>query len=365
MSTPAYSFIEDKSTYNKITGTNMVFNIQGPPNGDSNGDAVASGSVYVNMYAPGYNPNMKAYQIDSPTKVEPDEYRTWDLNEQGVNLVDTIIINAGVKSTALYDIIERRVLRPNDAWNFVGFSSYYDETSTVNSFYRDVPQNIYLSRASPLLAQLTIQPSSFTINTSNEQKVFTLLNAFAQIGGVLGLFVAMQTILFGFRPQSPWGIVHRWSFGRLRIKMTDKLANYFDRMGTPVPLVNPVSNRLSAVFKNNTYGSGHAVDEAMSQDDRVYQLEERLQLMELLLKSYYLNDEVFRSLDQAVKRGNGEKGRSSMGGIKRRSMDSVLVDASNEELELSTNIKADEESASTVGINRRASSTIYPQQRGM
>ncbi|CAO3634039.1 unnamed protein product [Mucor fragilis] len=363
--TPAYSFFDSNSVYNKTTGSNMVLSIESPPNLDSNGDAAASGAIYVNMYAPGYNPNMEAYWQPEPTKVGPEEYREWLLEEQNTNLVNTIIVKAGVRSTALYDIIKKRVLRRNDSWNFVGFSSKYDETSTVDSFYRDTPQNIPLQENVSLLAQLTIQPSSFTTNISNEQKVFTLLNAFAQIGGVFGLFVAVQTILFGFRPQSPWGIVHHWSFGRLHIKLTDRLANYFDRMGTPVPLVSPVSNRLSTAFKNSTHSSDHALDEAMSQDDRVYQLEERLQMMELLMKSYYLNDEVFRSLDQAVKRGNDEKGRSSMGGIRRRSTDTVLVYSSNEMLELSTDIKADEESASTVGINRRPSGTVFSQQRGM
>ncbi|CAO3633955.1 unnamed protein product [Mucor fragilis] len=365
VSTPAYSFFDGNSAYNKITGSKMVFRIQGPPSIDSNGDAVASGIMYVDMYAPDYNPNMDAYRLGLPTKVGPEEYREWLLEEQNTNLVSTIIAKAGVRSTALYDIVGRKALRRNDDWNFVGFSSKYDETSTVNSFYRDTPQNIALQKTASLLAQLTIQPSSFTVNTSSEQKVFTLLNAFAQIGGVLGLFVAVQTILFGFRPQSPWGIVHRWSFGRLRIKLTNRLANYFDRMGTPVPLVSPVSNRLSTAFKNNTHSSDHALDKAMSQDDRVYQLEERLQMMELLLKSYYLNDEVFRSLDQAVKRGNDEKSRSSMRGIKGRSTDSALVNVSNEMLELSPDTKVDEESACTAGINRRPSGAVSPQQRGM
>lgn len=340
----------------------MVFSFQGPPRLDINGNISESGAIYIDMYAPGYNPNMVAYGLLASNQLSNEFNREWAISEQGSNTIDSIILKPSVRTSASFDIIENRALRRYDGWNYVGFSSTYDVNSAVNSFYKDAPQNVALLQTSALLAQLTIQPSSFTININNEQKVFTLLNAFAQIGGVLGLFIAVQTILFGFRPQSPWGIVHRWSFGRLRVKLTDRLANYFDRMGTPVPLVNPVSSRLSTVFKDNAYASGYAVDEAMNQENRVHQVEERLQLMELLLKSYYLNDEVFRSLDQAVKRGNDERRRSSMGGIKRTSTDSHFGGESNEVLELGVHAKADEESA---GISRRPSGTVFPQQRGM
>ncbi|KAG1092809.1 hypothetical protein G6F42_019109 [Rhizopus arrhizus] len=345
ISAPSYSLINDNMGYSESTSTKMVFSFQGPPRLDINGNISESGAIYIDMYAPGYNPNMIAYGLLASNQLSNEFNREWAISEQGSNTIDSIILKPSVRTSASFDIIENRALRRYDGWNYVGFSSTYDVNSVVNSFYKDAPQNVALLQTSALLAQLTIQPSSFTININNEQKVFTLLNAFAQIGGVLGLFIAVQTILFGFRPQSPWGIVHRWSFGRLRVKLTDRLANYFDRMGTPVPLVNPVSNRLSTVFKNNAYASGYAVDEAMSQENRVHQVEERLQLMELLLKSYYLNDEVFRSLDQAVKRGNDERRRSSMGGIKRASTDSHFGGESNEVLELGVHTKADEEKA--------------------
>ncbi|KAL9551090.1 hypothetical protein MBANPS3_004421 [Mucor bainieri] len=364
MSAPSYALINDNVGYSDATRAKMFFSFQAPPRLDANGNISDSGAIYIDMYPPGYNPNVVAYGLLPSNQLTPKENLEWAISEQGSNTIDSILLKPSVRTSASFSIIENRSLRRSDGWNYVGFSSTYDVKPSVSRVFKDAPQNIELLQTSLVLAELTIQPTAFTININNEQKVFTLLNAFAQIGGVLGLFIAVQTILFGFRPQSPWGVVHRWSFGRLRIKLTDRLANYFDRMGTPVPLVNPVSNRLSTVFKNSAYGPGHAADEAMSQEDRVHQVEERLQLMELLLKSYYLNDEVFRSLDQAVKRGNDEKRRSSMGGIKRRSTDSVFVGESNEVLELSTNIKADEESASTAGINRRPSGTVFPQQRG-
>lgn len=371
MSATPYSFIDDKKSYSQATSTKMLFSFQGPPRLNAYGISDGSGVIYIDMYVPGHNPNIGAYNLTSafPNKVTPVENREWMIDEQGANLVESILLKPSVRTSASFDIIETKKLRMNDGWNYVGFSSTYDDSFVVNKFFKDAPQNIALLNSSAILSQLTIQPKAFTYNINNEQKVFTLLNAFAQIGGVLGLFIAIQTILFGFRPQSPWGIVHRWSFGRLRIKLTDRLAKYFNVIGTPVPLVNPVSNRLSTAFKSDKYSptSGYpfSVEEVINQDNRVYQVEERLQLMELLLKSYYLNDEVFRSLDQAVKRGNDERRRSVMGGIKRRSTDSVMLgDESNEILQL-THAKVDVESSSTASINRRPSGTVFPQQRGI
>lgn len=372
MSTEPYSFIDDKMSYSQFTSTKMLFSFQGPPRLDRDGIPDGSGVIYIDMYPSGYNPNVVAYGLTSvsvPSQLTTHQNREWELDEQGANLVDSILLKPSVRTSASFDIIEMQKLRRNDGWNYVGFSSTYDYSFDVNRFFKDAPQNIALLNGSTLLAQLTIQPKTFTYNINNEQKVFTLLNAFAQIGGVLGLFIAIQTILFGFRPQSPWGIVHRWSFGRLRIKLTDRLAKYFNAIGTPVPLVNPVSNRLSTTFKSDKYSptSGYpfAVDETTSQENRMHQVEERLQLMELLLKSYYLNDEVFRSLDQAVKRGNDERCRSGMGGIKRRSTDSVMAqDESNEVLELAR-AKPDVENFSTASINRRPSGTVFPQKRGI
>lgn len=370
MSATPFSFVDDKKSYSQSTSTKMLFSFQGPPRLNTYGISDGSGVIYVDMYVPGNNPNVGAYNLtsDFPNKVTPVETREWIIDEQGANLIDSILLKPSVRTSASFDIIETKQLRMDDGWNYVGFSSTYDDSFVVNKFFKDAPQNIALLNSSAILSQLTIQPKTFTYNINNEQKVFTLLNAFAQIGGVLGLFIAIQTILFGFRPQSPWGIVHRWSFGKLRIKLTDRLAKYFNVIGTPVPLVNPVSNRLSTTFKSDKYSptSGYpfAVDEAINQENRVHQVEERLQLMELLLKSYYLNDEVFRSLDQAVKRGNDERRRSSMGGIKRRSTDSVMAgDESNEVLEL-THVKADVESSYAASINRQPSSTVFPQQRG-
>jgi hypothetical protein len=366
---PSFYILDDKYGYADSKSTKIQFYLFAPPT-----LSIMDAVIYVDMYAPGYDPNIDAYKLGNESIVnnlDRIQLRQWYSAEQSSNVVEnSFILKQKVQTTASYTLIQKETLKPNDGWNYIGFSSNYDKSLTITSQFKDAPQNVSQITGGFPISQITIQPKSFTININREQKVFTLLNAFAQAGGVLGLFIALQTILFGFRPQSPWGIVHRWSFGNLKMKLTNRLASYFDRMGTPVPLVSPVSTRLSTVFRStHPYGpvGGNvpsAAEEAMSQESRVQHVEERLQLMELLLKSYYLNDEVFRSLHQAVERGNQERRRSSFGGIKpKKETDSVLGDDHvNEEFELAQNgYKANE--PSNTGIDRRPSGTVFTPPR--
>jgi hypothetical protein len=377
---PAFYIVNDGLGYTDATGTKLLFSFFGQ---NTTAD-ITKGVIYIDFYAPDYDPNTVVYGLINRTQssLTDQQITDWKISEQAFNLVTTPILQQSVVTTASYTLTTEKTLRRADGWNYIGFSSSYDETTSVSHVYKDSPQNAALMPANPKIrpvSQLTIQPSDFTINTNVEQKVFTLLNAFAQAGGVLGLFIAVQTILFGFRPQSPWGIVHRWSFGKLRIKLTNRLANYFNRMGTPVPLVNPVNNRLSTVNghafsnSNNTYipydahdvpsAAEEQLEDYANQENRVQRVEERLQLMELLLKSYYLNDEVFRSLDQAVKRGNEERRRSSLLNLNDKDTDSVLkTNVLNEEFALSEQYNKDESSAPT-DVKRRPSGTVFQQRR--
>ncbi|KAG2205006.1 hypothetical protein INT47_002630 [Mucor saturninus] len=371
---PDFRLINDNTGYTDSTGTKIQFSFFATP---QNLNDTSIGVIYADFYAPGYDPNVDVFNLSSfagDSKLNGIDLTPWLVSEQAFNLVDSIILKQGVVSTASYTLTTVEKLRKTDGWNYIGFSSSYDTTMEVESKFKDAPQsnkNMPSEGDSNMyMAKLTIQPRAFLETTKRDQKVFTLLNAFAQAGGVLGLFVAVQTLLFGFRPQSPWGIVHRWSFGSLRIRLTDRLANYFNKTGTPVPLVNPVNNdpNLHHYFKNDNiympYGPGvpsaneEQIETTVVQENRVKRVEERLQLMELLLKSYYLNDEVFRSLDQAVKRGNEERRRSSMIQASYQETDSVLGNnVLNEEFSGDTNDRTN--------VARRPSSTVFEmRQRG-
>ncbi|KAI9359730.1 hypothetical protein BD770DRAFT_442325 [Pilaira anomala] len=335
---PDFRIVDDKLGYTDATGTKVQFSFSAEP---LNLTDISYGVIYIDFYPDGYNPNTIVQGLTTESKLTDDYIRKWKLDEQASNTVNSILLRQGVVSTASYTLSTVSKLRKDDGWNYIGFSSSYSDTMEVQTFYKDSPQSPMNIPAPDdfnrsYISLLVVQPSAFVLTTKKDQKVFTLLNAFAQAGGVLGLFIAVQTILFGFRPQSPWGIVHRWSFGKLRIKLTDRLANYFNRLGTPVPLVNPVNTRFSNVNGQAYFNTGNdmyvpygpdipsAVEGSAEQENRMQRMEERLQLMELLLKSYYLNDEVFRSLDQAVKRGHEVRRRSAHDLNKENDTDSGL-----------------------------------------
>jgi DNA repair ATPase RecN len=78
------------------------------------------------------------------------------------------------------------------------------------------------------------------------------------------------------------------------------------------------SNSESALFVPEKKMEGGSID-----NERLRLVEERLQMMELLLKSYYINDEIFYELDKARRK-------------KATKLDSLQ---SNEEIPLSQGIR--------------------------
>ena len=167
------------------------------------------------------------------------------------------------------------------------------------------------------------------------------MNGIGFVGGLFGLFVAFQSNMFGYRPNSPFGLVHRWSFGEMRSSISEGLRSRFGLSKTPVPLVNPVHNRYSINMRN--YGPNYEDDDddeestfidsdsingshqnaalhnevpnysSFGNDEiqRLASVEDRMQLLELLFKSYYVDDEVFRRLDVALKKSSNSEHRTS------------------------------------------------------
>ncbi|KAI9254933.1 hypothetical protein EDC94DRAFT_587282 [Helicostylum pulchrum] len=87
-------------------------------------------------------------------------------------------------------------------------------------------------------------------------------------------------------------------------------------MGKPVPLLDPVSNRLDySIYRQNRLGGSgsssssnvHVTDEDIDiQDDWKHRMGDRLYLMEHVFKNYYLDDEIFRPLKKAADRNRGD-----------------------------------------------------------
>ncbi|GAN03265.1 hypothetical protein MAM1_0037c02717 [Mucor ambiguus] len=126
LSAPSYSLINDNMGYSESTSTKMVFSFQGPYLRDSNGNISASGAIYIDMYPPGYNPNVVAYGLLPTNQLTREYNREWAISEQGSNTIESIILKPSVRTSASFAITENRVLRRSDGWNYVGFSSTYD-----------------------------------------------------------------------------------------------------------------------------------------------------------------------------------------------------------------------------------------------
>ncbi|KAF7725488.1 hypothetical protein EC973_009588 [Apophysomyces ossiformis] len=276
------------------------------------GNATVYGRVHTSVYPPRMDPNMAYYFNDTSQLISPQQGAAWLNNDRNdISATNIFDIEPGTYSTINYQIQNHRYLEPT-GWNYVGFLPQLNSTpEIVSEFRQEAPNPGMLQPGGSIVGSVYVTPSAYVDVTLRETKIYSLVNAIGFIGGVFGIFVAFQAWMFGYRPRSPWGIVHRWSVGDMRRSISRGLINRFDLLRTPVPLVNPVHRRFS-MFNIKSYGHGNDPDEEdalmspMSPNEnddhhRLDRMEERLQLMELLFKSYYIDDEVFRTLDRALK----------------------------------------------------------------
>lgn len=88
-------------------------------------------------------------------------------------------------------------------------------------------------------------------------------------------------------------LVHRWAVGDLKRSLLRGLQTNFKTNESSIPLVHPLHPRFSM---NNVSNLEYEPD-----GQRISRVEERMQVLEMLFKSYYVNDEIFRSLDNATR----------------------------------------------------------------
>ncbi|KAI9495623.1 hypothetical protein BDB00DRAFT_812680 [Zychaea mexicana] len=336
--------------------------------------APQAGRTHISFYPRGRDPNRAIY-LDGTELYEKQLYTDAELSDWVIddfndfhseNIVDVDINDAAFIH---YQLQEYQYLQ-NTGWNYIGFSPVLNSTPEVEITSRVQPMN--LEGYSPMNGQLNeviVKPASFNTVRIREQKIYSLLNALGFLGGLFGLFVAFQALMFGHRPNSPWGVVHRWSIGTMKRSLSRELTSRFDLLKTPVPLMNPVHRRFSTINLKN-YGPRELEDvdymdaaesgslntpdgvtlapgqEEWDEQKRLEQVEERMQLLELLFKSYYIDDEVFRRLDRALKRPDvkppsvSKRGMSNFlrgNGVGLRSRNNAADDAHESHSWLATN----------------------------
>jgi hypothetical protein len=309
--------------------------------------------VFYNKY---HNPNLPVYHIDDPYDLpfswysDSEDAQFQSAEEENLRTENSFDLNPNVGSTSSFATIEREEIRSTHFWNYVGIASVHKRAYEIDSkAVSESMTTIYATEPQPL-GSLHVFPASYETTVLREQRAFTVVNAMGIIGGIFGLIVGLQACLFGYRPRSPMGLIHRWGMGQMRWSISQGLwmaaasssssSSPYHQL-TPVPLVNPVHRRFSEfdtkpshfnskkeeepshlekrgyeedewdVLKRRTaaakrtkrpYPPPLTIDTSDTDESRLARMEDRLQLMELLFKSYYINDEVFQSLDKAIKK---------------------------------------------------------------
>ncbi|KAI9250513.1 hypothetical protein BDA99DRAFT_541763 [Phascolomyces articulosus] len=314
--------------------------------------------LFMSFYHPREDPNRHVY-INEPNIQLDDEYiENWKYRDSSYVSGESL---EPMESANIQYSIEVTKHLTKSWWNFVGFASIYNQTTEVKTTIQKYKWGEPQPGTYGTVGSILLTPSTFDITVNKEQRVYTLVNAFGFVGGIYGLFIAFQSAMFGYRPQSPFGYLHRWSVGPMRRSIYRGLKDGFKDYRSPTPMVNPVHARQYSNYTNNekvdaedgiihlknigmgfNAHSSYASDETDailtlergSRDDengekyvggdsddhgrRVESMEDRMQLLEKVFQSYYIDDEVFQKLDKAVKYPDKSNKRRHRAGASRR-----------------------------------------------
>lgn len=290
------------STSGANNGSRLLFTFWGDQN-------ITYGRIHTSVYPKTMDPNTVVYNIiDTMSTLMPEsDVLNWQTNErndiQATNIFD---IQPFTYSALSYTLIDHKYLQ-NVGWNYVGFLPISNSTPEVETNFRQEAQNPTYTVGHTDLGLLAVFPTSFVNTIEREVKMYTLVNALGFVGGIFGLLIAIQAWLFGFRPRSPWGVVHRWSTGDMKRSLLHGLQSKFKITESGIPLVHPVHHRFSVTDFNN-------LDYDEPETQRINRVEERMQMLEMLFKAYYVDDEVFRSLDDANRAGELNRMVNTQGG---------------------------------------------------
>lgn len=275
------------STSGANNGSRLLFTMYGD-------QATNYGRVHVSVFPKRMDPNAKIYPVgdDIPNYLSEFDVLNWQNAERNdLQATNVFSIEPFTYSALSYDIVNHKYLQPV-GWNYVGFLPVTNSTPEIETTFRSEAPNPTYASGHTDLGVLAVFPEEFAILEDREVKMYTLVNALGFVGGIFGLLIAAQTWLFGYRPRSPWGVVHRWSTGSRKQSLLTGLQAKFKTTDSGIPLVHPVHHRFSV---NEFQNLGQE-----SEAQRVSRVEERMQILELLFKAYYVDDEVFRSLDNAA-----------------------------------------------------------------
>lgn len=316
-----YMFKYDKSVNSTVSSSSISFRVMGTINYNNE-------AVYVHVYDADKNPNRYIF-FDEPLPVDTTkkDIEAWASSDNDVSQISNYFSMYAESSTSIkYKTTHYNRLDPYGAWNYIGgvFPKYITTKELDIQYTVPTMKNRFFGNNVTLyhkLSEIQVSPLSFEKETVTEKRDSTIFGTLGAIGGIFGLLSLLQVILFGSRPISPWGIAHLITLRKQNKVLSSTLDNGLlnrnikvnsesDRTDiTFIPMSEPVDARFSNAFRKinaaGKYGREEDINDQLpllppdNIDERLSRLEARNQMMELVLKSYYIDDKIFQSLKSA------------------------------------------------------------------
>lgn len=298
--------------------------------------------VHIQFYETEKNPNRVVYFNETIPGFDAAATDRWLDSEltsgSKSDVVDQVLtIYPDSFVSIQFQTVHTDKLDPNYVWNYFGIFPKYIKTSELSITHTDIMnRDIFITtpRTTPTtLGIIRLSPASFRVKTIVEKKNVTVVSALGVFSGIVSMLLAVQVFFFGARPTDPWGMFQKVS-ARTHQKQDKKeeMERYFHIPDIEsVPFVTPVHQRFSSIYKLNSQKliekhpdeqdileeelldkkfcteidinsdiipmQGYTSTSNLSDiETRLSQLEGRNQILELVLKAYYIDDKVFREL---------------------------------------------------------------------
>lgn len=300
----------------------------------------------VQFYEPSKNPNRVLYFDEEIQELNPYAMDKWlDSEIVSGSTNDTIdqMVYLYMDSTVYiqFKVTTTKQIDPDSLWNYIGIYPNYKIKTKLSVTHTSSMQrgsyNLMLPNATAvLLPGVTyISPADDFDTVITEKRNTTIVSVLGVIGGIISILLFIQALLFGSKPSAPWGLIQKSNFSASNVKSKKKnLTKYFliPESGG-LPLETPVHSRFSNIYsyhdkhkKNDDFGTspknieetialrdgfgldtakeyGETNDSRKNDDEnplveRINRLEARNQILELVLKTYYIDDKIFSELQE-------------------------------------------------------------------
>ncbi|KAI9253846.1 hypothetical protein BDA99DRAFT_562803 [Phascolomyces articulosus] len=190
--------------------------------------------LQIDVYDPlSLNPNIITYNDDSHLLasnrqfMESEEYIDWSQGDGYTGQLATVGSNIyflDLDDKPRFQLIvgfnsEKHFKLSHSTWNVIGIAPIYQETTGIStSFQTGFRDNETIPELGESSSIITLQlMGSGNVTIFREQRIFTLMDVLGSVGGLLAMLVAIHSLLYGGRPTSPYGVLHRFVPKKLKL----------------------------------------------------------------------------------------------------------------------------------------------------